>query len=211
MQLKYSISNLFLIIFVFLPFGSCKQASSKEKLTIENLKNAYRNEIYASAQYAAFAEKARDDKYIQIKNLFNAVSKSESIHARNHKEVLDRLGIKVSEFKPDFELRTTTENLQISIEGEIRESTEIYIDFIAIADKEGVQDAKKSFEWAKVAEMKHSGYYTAALAAIGNNRINSLPDSFLVCPECGQTFEIRQVEDKCSSCRTPRVNFITFP
>ena len=202
---------LILLILVFTISQGCKSKLSKGKLTIENLKSSYRNEVNASAQYDAFAQKAQAENYPQIANLYKAISKSESIHARNHKEIMLKLGISSENFAPDFELRTTRENLQISIEGETHESTESYIDYIDIAEKEGLSDAKKSFIWAKDTEMKHTGYFIATLAAIDKNRLWSLPDSLLVCPGCGQTFETRQHDEKCSSCRNPRANFISFP
>ncbi len=202
-----------LIIFstIFLSLEGCKSAKSRGSITLENLQSAFRNEVNASAQYDAFAQKAQTENYPQIANLYKAISKSESIHARNHKEIILKLGNISENITPDFELRTTRENLQISIEGETHESTESYVDYIATADKEGFTDAKKSFIWAKDTEMKHAVYFIATLAAIDKNRLSSLPESFLVCPVCGQTFETRQHDEKCSSCRNPSANFISFP
>jgi rubrerythrin len=191
--------------------SGCQHKQAKDSQTIRNLISAFGNEVNASAQYSAFASRAKDDNYLQIANLFNAVAKSENIHSRNHKAVLAKMGITPEDVASNFEIRSTRENLQISIEGETRETSAIYIEFIAVAEQEGFTDAKKSFIWAKDAEMKHTGYYTAAFAALDRNRLSSLADSFLVCPICGQTFELRQHDEKCSSCRNPKVNFISFP
>jgi len=174
---------------LFLLIEGCKSTKGHGSQTLDNLQAAYRNEVNASAQYDAFAQKAQAENYPQIANLYKAISKSESIHARNHKEIMLKLGISSENFAPDFELRTTRENLQISIEGETHESTESYIDYIDIAEKEGLSDAKKSFIWAKDTEMKHTGYFIATLAAIDKNRLWSLPDSLLVCPGFFMRFE----------------------
>jgi rubrerythrin len=167
--------------------------------------------VNATAQYAAYSQKARDENISQVAALYYAVSKSESIHARNHKAILLKLGIRPGDFSPKFEIRNTEENLKISLEAETAESTITYIEYIATAEKEGINEAKKSFGWAMDAEMKHVGFYTSALAAIKENRASSLADSYLVCPICGQVFEARQDDNKCSSCRNPRENFIRFP
>jgi rubrerythrin len=209
--MKSVISNLVIYIMILFIPVACNNKPAAGTQTIENLKAVYRNEVNANSQYAAYSQKAKEENLPRVACLYTAVSKSESIHARNHKEILLKLGIIPEDFSPKFDLRTTTENLQISIAGETKESTIIYIEDIAMAEKEGMKDAKKSFTWAMDAEMKHAGYYTAALAAIDDNRVSSLADAYLVCPVCGQTFESRQQDEKCSSCRTPREKFISFP
>jgi rubrerythrin len=209
--MKTVLSNLILfLLIVYIPVA-CKSVPEGGSRTIENLKSAYRNEVNANSQYAAYSQKAKEENMLQVAILYSAISKSESIHARNHKEILLKMGITPEDFSPKFELKSTIENLQISIQGETNESTNIYIDYIAMAEKEGMKDAKKSFTWAMNAEMKHTGYYTAALAAVTDNRVSSLADSYLVCPVCGQTFEARQHDGKCSSCKSPREKFISFP
>src|SRR5664279_1505348 len=125
--MKIFFFELILISTILLSIEGCKSAKSHGSQTLDNLAASYRNEVNASAQYDAFAQKAKAENYPQIANLYKAISKSESIHARNHKAVLQRLRISPENFAPDFELRTTHENLQISIEGETRESTETYV------------------------------------------------------------------------------------
>src|SRR5665647_1635169 len=111
-----------------LVMASCSQ--QKPVKTIENLKAGIKGETTASAKYAAFAEKARAEGLDTVAKLFDAASKAESIHAANHLKVLEGLGEKMEEFKPEFEVKTTAENLQAAIDGESYEVTTMYPQFI---------------------------------------------------------------------------------
>lgn len=203
--------SLFSFVFILMMLDSCRNKVKTGTITVENLQSAYRNEINAVAEYNAFSQKAIDENLMMIASLFAAVSKSESIHAQLHRAILLNYGIIPPNVEPEFEVRNTEENLRNSIEGEKEESTDIYIDYIISSQKEGMPDATRSFNYAKDAEMKHTGYYTAALAALTDGHLSSLSDSFLVCPVCGQTFEKREPDLKCSSCRNPREKFISIP
>lgn len=190
--------------------GGCKGPAEKYAKTIENLKAAFKGETTASAKYAAFAQKARQDSLPQVAVLFEAASKAESVHAGNHKAVLEKYGAKPDEFTPEFEVKTTKENLQAAIDGETYEFTNMYPDFLAVAEKEGSADAKKSFTWAMETEKKHADFYKQALAAIDANNVASLSAEYYVCPKCGNTYQAANVEEKCSFCMTPKDKFIDF-
>lgn len=112
---------LLLTLIVLFALMGCNQ--SKPVKTIENLKTGIKGEATASAKYAAFAQKASEEGYNTIAKLFEAASKSESIHAANHRKVLEGLGEKMEEFTPEFEVKTTAENLQAAIDGETYEVT----------------------------------------------------------------------------------------
>src|SRR5665647_706650 len=117
--------NLLLFAFVrLIAFAGCNQP--KPVKTVENLKGGIKGESTASAKYAAFAQKAREEGNDTIAKLFDAASKSESIHAANHRKVLEALGEKMDDFKPEFEVKTTAENLQAAIEGETYEVATMY-------------------------------------------------------------------------------------
>jgi rubrerythrin len=86
--------------------------------TIENLKTAYNGESTASAKYASFAVKAKEEGFDAIAKMFEATSKAESIHAGNHKKVLEKLGEKVDAPAIGlFEVKTTMENLMDAVAG----------------------------------------------------------------------------------------------
>ena len=199
--------KFFLFAFVSLiVMAGCTQP--KPVKTIENLKAGIKGETTASAKYAAFAEKARAEGLDTVAKLFDAASKAESIHAANHLKVLEGLGEKMAEFKPEFEVKTTAENLQAAIDGESYEVATMYPQFLADAKAEKVEKAVKSFTWAFDTEKKHQVFYQKALAAVQTNAENTLPFEYAVCPVCGNTYDKATIEEKCDFCGTSKDKFI---
>lgn len=183
---------------------------NKATKTIENLKAAFTGESTASAKYAAYAAKAKEEGFMQIAVLFEAASKAESIHAANHKEVLIDMGAEAPAVDPKFEVKTTKENLEDAIKGENYESTTMYPGFIEQAVTDKADKAKKSFTWANDTEKKHQKFYQIALDALNGNNLATLPSEYYVCPKCGNTFDVPNVDENCSFCMTSKDKFIAF-
>jgi rubrerythrin len=199
--------NILLLAFCcLLAFTGCKQATPVK--TIENLKAGIKGETTASAKYAAFAQKAKEEGNDTIAKLFDAASKSESIHAANHTKALEALGEKMEAFTPEFEVKTTAENLQAAIDGESYEVSDMYPRFLDAAKAEKVDQAVKSFTWALDTEKKHLQFYTKALDALKLNAEKTLSFEYAVCPVCGNTYEMATVDEKCAFCQTPKDKFI---
>ena len=199
--------NILLFAFVcVIAITGCKKSDPAK--TVENLKAGIKGETTASAKYAAFAQKAREEGNDTIAKLFDAASKSESIHAANHLKVLKGLGEKMDEFKPEFEVKTTVENLQSAIDGEGYEVTSMYPKFLADAEAEKVANASRSFNWASDTEKKHQQFYTNALRALNTKAENTLPFEYAVCPVCGNTYDKANMDARCAFCQTPSEKFI---
>jgi rubrerythrin len=156
---------------------------------IENMQAAFKGETTASAKYAAYSKKAEQEGYHQIALLFKAASASENIHANNHKSVMQESGITVPVIKPEYNVKTTKENLQDAIAGETYEVTNMYPEFITAANEAGDQMALISLNYAYKTEKKHKAFYEAALTALQNNTVKLLPAVYYVCPTCGNTYE----------------------
>jgi rubrerythrin len=183
--------------------------SGNEK-TIVNLTAAFKGESTASAKYAAFALQAKKENLNQIALLFEATSKSEAIHAANHKSVLEKLGQKVEIVKPEFTVKTTKENLEEAIKGEAYEINTMYPGFITTSKSEGVIGATKSFGWAMDTEKRHQLFYNSALEALKNSKLASLPKIYWVCPKCGNTFDVPKPEASCPFCSTSSSKYFKF-
>ena len=196
---------LFAVIGLFTIAG-CKQSTPVK--TIENLKAGIKGETTASAKYAAFAVKAKEEGFDTIAKLFEAASKAESIHATNHQKVLGELGEKMEDFKPEFDVKTTAENLQAAIDGETYEITTMYPQFLTNAKTEKVEKAEKSFNWAFDTEKKHQQFYDKALNALKANSEKTLTFEYLVCLNCGNTYEKAIVDEKCAFCQTSKEKFL---
>ena len=182
--------------------------SPKPAKTIENLNAGIKGETTASAKYTAFAQKAREEGLDTIAKLFDAASKAESIHAANHTKVLEELGEKMEAFTPEFEVKTTAENLQAAIDGESYEVSTMYAQFLADAAAEKVEKATRSYTWASDTEKKHLQFYQNALAALNANAEKTLPFEYAVCPVCGNTYDKAAMDEKCAFCQTSKDKFI---
>jgi len=187
---------------------SCNQ--TKPTKTIENLKAGIKGETTASARYAAFSVKAKEEGHEAIATLFAAASKAEAIHAGNHRKVLEGLGVKMDDFKPEFEVKTTAENLQASIDGEGYEVSTMYPQFIADAKAEKVGKAEKSYNWAIDTEKKHHDFYMKALDALKTSAEKALPAQYAVCPVCGNTYDNAKLDEKCAFCQTGKEKFLVI-
>jgi rubrerythrin len=178
--------------------------------TIENLKYAFIGESTASAKYAAYAEQAKKEGFVQIATMFEATSRAEAIHAANHKTVLEKMGQKVDPVKPNFTVQTTNLNLVYALKGESDEITTMYPGFIATAKTEDAKGAVKSFGWALDTEKKHQAMYKNAITALKDKKESSLPQIYWVCPKCGNTFDIALPTGECGFCGTAAEKYIKF-
>ena len=190
---------------------SCAKQEPLKIKTIENLKTAITGETTASAKYAAFAAKAREEKLDRVAILFEAASKAEGFHAKKETEALEKLGVKMDAITPKFDVKTTKENLLAAIEGESHEITAMYPDFVKIAKDGKLADAETAFNYALQVEKKHLALYKKALAAVeskdSKKELQKLPDTYAVCPICGNTME-SPVPDTCEICGEGVASFI---
>ncbi len=194
-----------------LAIGLLFGCTSKPVKTIGNLKDAYNGESTASVKYAAYAEKARAEGFENVAIMFTAISKSESVHAGNHKKVLEKLGEKVeAPTIAPFTVLSTAENLADAVKGETYEVHVMYPEFILEAKTSKTPDAVKSFTWAVDTEKKHQAYYTDALETVNSGGEKAMIVNWFVCPVCGNTFDATTVLAKCDFCLTPREKFISF-
>ncbi len=185
--------------------SECKKGNE----TVSNLKKAIIGETTASAKYAAYAQKAKEDKLDKIALLFEAASKAEAIHAKNHRDVLEACNVKMDSITPKFTVKTTKENLEDAIKGETYEVTTMYPEFIKKAQEEKNKDAITTFDYAFQVEKTHKVLYTTALQALNKNDMKTLPDSYTVCLICGETYGAN-APVHCKICDTSNADFIVF-
>ncbi len=85
--------SIYLVLILAMIIATQKSnAQAGVQQTIKNLQAAFLGESTASAKYAAYAKKAHAEGLDRIGLMFEATSKAESIHAGNHKAVLQQLG-----------------------------------------------------------------------------------------------------------------------
>ena len=207
MKLKTFLPSLLAIILITqFSFGAGKFSKTT---TIQNIKAAITGETTASAKYAAYSKQAKKEGLAKIALLFEAASKSEYIHANNHRAVLEQLGEKMDKITPTYEVKSTKENLEDAVKGESYEVATMYPDFIKAANDEGVNIAMISFNYAFQTEKKHKAMYENALDKFNSGKANELSSLYMVCPTCGNTYD-SQAPKRCGISMTPRERFLNF-
>ena len=171
--------------------------SNKEEILMEqnktqdNLMEAFAGESQANRKYLAYARKAEKDGNLNAAKLFKAASDAETLHALKHFEVAGKVS-------------TTVDNLKDAVAGETHEYTEMYPDFVKIAETEGNKAAKLSFTYAMKAEEVHARLYQEAL----DNLDQTEEVFYYLCPVCGNIEKSRP--DKCSICGASGDKFIKY-
>lgn len=220
MEKLFEIKYLVLVFISCMFMTSCENKKEETKMTtkqhtdagiktIENMQSAYKGEKTATAKYEAFSKKAEEEGYHNIALLYNAVSAAESIHATNHKAVIEDAGAKVPIITPKYKLKTTKENLTEDINGEAYEAKTMYPDFLKTAETADNQIAFLSLTYAMKTEQKHKFFFEQALGDINSNTLKSLPSKYFVCPICGNTYATTAPKH-CDFSLTDREKFIIF-
>jgi rubrerythrin/uncharacterized membrane protein len=204
------------LVYDYMLLGSANIDNTKDTTqtvtmkTIDNLKTAIKGETTASEKYSAYAKKAREENLIPIAILFEASSAAEKVHLKNLTESLNNMGGKMEDFKPEFIVKSTIENLQDAISGEKNENEVIYPGFIKDAETDKADDAGMAFEYAMDVEKIHMNLFVAALDALNAKKVNTLPVSYSVCPRCGLTYDTKKLPETCEVCGTAKDQFTTY-
>lgn len=119
-------------------------------VTLKNLESALAGESQAHIKYRYFAKIAREEGHEEIARHFEHTADQEIIHAWGHLELL--IG------KP-----TTKQCLELAIEGETYEYTQMYPQFKAIAESEGNQEAVREAELQIAESQEHAAQFSEVL------------------------------------------------
>ena len=166
-----------------------------ENTTQGNLETAFSGESQANRRYLFYAEKAQRDGYPFIARLFRAVAEAETVHARNHLQVMGGIG-------------TTEGNLNTAIKGENYEFMKMYPGFIDEAQQEDNQRAINTFRYANEVEQIHHRLFLEALDLLKSGK-KPKEEPYFVCQVCGYTAS-GDAPDKCPICGAPRKQFKTI-
>jgi len=159
--------------------------------TLNNLQAAFSGESQANRRYLFFAEKAEKEGFPQVAKLFRAVADAETVHARNHLQIIG--------------MGSTKENLIKAIDGEGFEFRKMYPEFIEQAKVEGNRRAESTYQWARDVEKVHHKLYEEALKAVeGGGDVKEA--TYYVCQVCGMTVA-GDPPEKCPVCNAPKARF----
>jgi rubrerythrin len=126
--------------------------SKQASVTIQNLESAFAGESMAHIKYRYFARIAREQGDEEIARVFEATADQEVAHAFGHLDLL----------YPKARMNAARA-LEMAIEGETYEYTEMYPKFRHLAEQEGNASAVAEFD-EQIAESKeHAAQFQATL------------------------------------------------
>lgn len=168
--------------------------SFKDSNTFRNIQSAFAGETSAGTKYRIFGEKAREEGYQQIADIFDDTSKNEQAHAEVWYKVMN-----------GGEVPTTLDNLKNAYTGENKEWTSMYTGFAEEARREGYLEIARLFEEVAAVERHHDARYRKLAQNIANNEEFCKDSPTLwVCLNCGNLYYGVCAPNPCPLCGYPQ-------
>ncbi len=160
----------------------------KGSRTEANLLAAFAGESQARNKYTFYAEKARDEGYRHIAEIFEETADNEKAHAKMWFKLLMAMG-------------GTAENLKKAAEGENFEWTDMYSQFEKEAREEGFDYIADLFKGVAAVEKAHEERYLKYLADVENNKVfSSDTEVEWICMNCGHVHKGTNPPEVCPVC-----------
>jgi rubrerythrin len=177
----------------------------KGSQTEKNLLAAFAGESQARNRYTYFASQAKKEGYEQIAAIFEETANQEKEHAKREFKFLKGGEVEITASFPAGVIGNTIENLKAAAAGEHYETTEMYPEFAAGAEKEGFDEIAKAFRAIAVAEKRHEERYLALTKNIADGAVfkREKPVRW-VCRNCGYVHERPDAPDVCPACAHPQ-------
>ncbi|MCG8564586.1 MAG: rubrerythrin family protein [Desulfobacterales bacterium] len=180
----------------------------RESRTALNLHTAFAAEAQARSRYNFFADKAREDGFIQIGKLFDEVADQEQEHALRFFKFFNGGELPVNWVFPTGVIADTQANLLASADLEAHVGGEMYARFAEIALEEGFGRAADTFSAIMVSEKHHESLFRYLAAEIAADRVfHRDEDVRWRCLGCGYIHQGHDAPDKCPACVKPRGYF----
>jgi rubrerythrin len=159
------------------------------------LREAFSGESEARNKYTFFAEKAKQDGYEQIADLFLKTAENEREHAEMW---LKELGA----------ISTTEQNLDAAAKGENYEWTDMYAGFAKTAEEEGFLELAHKFRQVANIEKMHEERYRALLNNIETQTVFKRGEvKMWECRKCGHIVIGTNAPAVCPTCGHPQAYF----
>lgn len=180
-----------------------QQEQQTQKLaTINNIQTAYGAELKRSLWYDRYARQAQKENLGDIAVLFQALSRSEKIHAEKNAMLLKSKGVEpttpVIDSIPPGKAR---QYLKQSMSNENVEQN-LYSGFLLKAQEEQFTEAVDLFKKTLDADARHGRLLKKAIEQ--ETGFARLP--YMMCPECGYIVGSDKIEE-CVVCKTKKDKF----
>lgn len=188
--------------------------SLKGSRTANNLLTAFAGESQARMRYTYYAKKAKEEGYVQIRNIFEETARNEEEHAKRfYKFLAADLEGEALKVEWDFPVNfaDTASNLLAAAEGEHEEFVEMYPDYADIADEEGYNMVAKAFREIALVEDRHERRFRKLLQNIKDNTVFKKEGPTLwKCDNCGYVYEGAEAPVVCPACLHKQEYFELF-
>ena len=165
--------------------------------TEQNLMAAFAGESQARNKYTYYAEKAREQGFDQIADLFLETARKEQEHAKLWFKALH-----------EGEVPETAQNLKDAAAGENYEWTDMYAQFAKDAKEEGFNKLGFQFEAVGNIEKAHEERYLALLANVEEAKVFKKEEKVVwQCAICGYRVENTVAPGLCPVCGYPQAVF----
>ncbi len=179
-------------------------ASFRESATAKNLLISFSAEAQARTRYNFFAQRAREDGFMQIGALFDETAAQEYEHAHRFFKFFNGGELEISWNFPAGVTEDTHANLLSSAELELYVHGTMYRQFAEIARQEGFERAADTLDAISVAEKQHEKLFRELAANIENDRTFRRSEEMTWrCRSCGYLHKGLQAPDKCPACVKP--------
>ena len=172
-----------------------------KNLTLVNLMKAFAGESQARNKYEYFAKVAQKEGYRDIAAHFQRAANNEKTHAKLELALHNRM---INKSENSF--GNTEENLQLAIDGENYEHTDMYPDFAKIAKEEGFDEAARLFKGIGKIEVEHEKMFLLLLGRLKNGTVykDDLEDTAWICEVCGHIHYGKKALEVCPVCKHPQ-------
>ena len=165
--------------------------------TYQNIMNAIDGEMMASTRYQIYSDKAREDGYENIGDIFAETSGNEKEHAERLMKVAFAGDI------PD-----TLTNLKDAGAGENHEWTKMYQEYAQIAKEEGYDQIAELFLDIAEVERHHDYRFQTLAENMEQNQIFCKDEKILwICLNCGYIYYGECAPEFCPLCGYPQSYF----
>lgn len=180
----------------------------RESRTAKNLLTSFAAEAQARGRYNFFADRARDDGFIQIGKLFDETAAQEHEHALRFFKFFNGGELEIQWSFPAGVIEDTHANLISSAELELYVHDVMYKGFAVIAREEGFERAADTLDAISVAEKNHEKLFRELAENIVSGRTFSRDEERIwKCINCGYLHSGKEAPEKCPACVRPQGYF----
>lgn len=169
--------------------------------TEHNLLASFAGESQARNRYTFFASKARKEGYEQIGGIFQETADNEKEHAELFFKHLRGGEVEITATYPAGVIGSTLDNLKAAAAGEHLETTVLYPEAGAVAEKEGFTDIANTFRHVAKVEAYHEQRYNKLAQNVANGTVFKREGKvYWKCRNCGHVMEAAEAPASCPVC-----------